>query len=595
MKTLIQNLFLLLFISSCSLLFERNTDRDFQVKANAGTILGIDEGDHYSFKGIPYAQPPVGDLRWRAPKDLPRSSEPIFAVDYKSSCVQPGGGDFNFSFTREVYSGDEDCLYLNIFVPQNQTVFEKNNFPVMFWIHGGANIYGAGSDYDFSKLATSQQVIIVTMNYRLGLFGWFTSEHLKDTSEGLDKSSNFGQLDIIKALEWVQSNIDYFGGDSSNVTIFGESAGGHNILTLLASPLGKGLFHRAISQSGYIESYSLVFAKRGSPLSSEKLFEEDIKSLINSEDIAQKLREIPAGEIYERVIKISQESDWAEIPKTTRDGIVVPLKGLYSGLRDVDPNIVVVAGTNRDELNYYFIQSEYFYDTTFDLKRSLKRSEENLKSWIKYRSEIWRFRGAEEPLRAMSKNNNNLYSYRFDWDEEANSNLFGNYQLFLGAPHGMDIPFVSGEFDLGPINFYIKPIIFPSESEEGRLALNELMMKYWANIAKYGDPNAFLNGPKWEKFSKDKQQFLILDNPIDNELSMVQDPVDIDVLLSEVESDSSLEIAERCIIGWIAANERNELKQANSLADISDPPYSFCSNFEKEYLIRLFNKVDGRD
>ena len=195
----------------------------------------------------------------------------------------------------------------------------------------------------------------------------------------------------------------------------------------------------------------------------------------------------------------------------------------------------------------------------------------------------------------MSKNNKNLYSYRFDWDEEVNSDVFGNYQLYLGAPHGMDIPFISGDFDMGPISFYLKPIIFPAESEKGRLALSELMMKYWANIAKYGDPNVFINGPKWEKFSSDKQQFFILDNPIDNKLSMVEEPVDIDLLLTKVEYDSSLEIAERCIIGWIAANERNELKQANSLDEIADPPYKFCSNFEKDYLIKLFNKVDGRD
>ena len=152
MKVLLQNFFLLLFISSCSSLFERNTDRDFQVETNAGTIIGINEGDHYSFKGIPYAKPPIGDLRWKAPKDLPRSNETIYAIKYGNSCVQPGSGNLTFALNRDIYSGDEDCLYLNIFVPNNEVAFEKNNFPVMFWVHGGANIYGSGSDYDFSKL-----------------------------------------------------------------------------------------------------------------------------------------------------------------------------------------------------------------------------------------------------------------------------------------------------------------------------------------------------------------------------------------------------------------------------------------------------------
>ena len=593
MKALIQNFFLLLLISSCSSLFERNTDRYVQIEANAGKIIGIDEGDHYSFKGIPYAQPPVGDLRWRAPKDLPRSENPIYATDYKNSCVQPGDGSLSLGSSGKVYSGNEDCLYLNVFVPQNQTKFEKNNFPVMFWIHGGANIFGAGSQYDFSALATSQQVIIVTINYRLGIFGWFTSNDLRDTSEGLDKSSNFGQLDIIKALEWVKSNIDYFGGDSSNVTIFGESAGGHNTLTLLASPLSKDLFHRAISQSGYVESASLEFAEKDALLSSEKLFEEDIKFLIDSEEIAAKLRGISAEEIFTRIAKIREENIWAKMPLTTRDGIVVPKKGIYSGLRNVDPDIVVVAGTNKDELNLYYLDSDYFYDTTFGIRKSLKRSKENLRSWIDYRSEIWRFKGAEEPLRVMSENNNNLYSYRFDWDEQLNSNVVGNYQLFLGAAHFMEIPFLLGKFNLGPIGFIEKRVVFPSESEKGRLALSELMMKYWSNIAKYGDPNAFTDGPKWEKFTKEKQQYLTLDNPIENKLSMVEEPVNIDLLLSKVESDSSLEIAERCVIGWIAANEFNELKQAHSLEQLQDPPYNFCSNFENDYLLRLLNEVVG--
>ena len=355
------------------------------------------------------------------------------------------------------------------------------------------------------------------------------------------------------------------------------------------------MFHRAISQSGYVESFPIKFAEKDSLLSSEKLFEEDIKFLIDSEEIAEKLREVSAEEIFTRIAKIREENIWAKMPLTTRDGIVVPKKGIYSGLRNVDPDIVVVAGTNKDELNLYYIDSDYFYDTTLELSKSLKRSEENLKSWNEYRSEIWRFRGAEEPLRVMSENNNNLYSYRFDWDEQLNSNILGNYQLFVGAAHFMEIPFVSGKFDYGPINFVLKPILFPSESTEGRLALSELMMKYWANIAKYGDPNAFTDGPEWEKFTKEKQQYLTLDNPIDNKLSMVEEPVDIDLLLTEVESNSSLEIAERCVIGWIAANDTNELKQAHSLDQLQDPPYNFCSNFENEYLLKLLNETIGRD
>ena len=127
----------------------------------------------------------------------------------------------------------------------------------MFWIHGGGNTSGVKDYYDFSEFIKKQQVIVVTINYRLGPMGWFTHPAIQGPQNGLDKTSNFGTLDIIQALQWVQNNITAFGGDSENVTIFGESAGGHNVLSLLSSPISNGLFHKAISQSGYTTTFTL--------------------------------------------------------------------------------------------------------------------------------------------------------------------------------------------------------------------------------------------------------------------------------------------------------------------------------------------------
>ena len=152
------------------------------------------------------------------------------------------------------FSGSEDCLYLDIKAPKKRS---NNALPVMFWIHGGGNTSGLKDIYDFSKMVNRHDVIVVTINYRLGPFGWFTHPSIQDLQDGLDKTSNFGTLDIISALEWVQSNIAFFGGDKNNVTIFGESAGGHNVFSLLASKKAKGLFHKAIAQSGYTTSISL--------------------------------------------------------------------------------------------------------------------------------------------------------------------------------------------------------------------------------------------------------------------------------------------------------------------------------------------------
>ena len=150
------------------------------------------------------------------------------------------------------FTGSEDCLYLDIKAPYKS----NENLPVMFWIHGGGNTSGLKDLYDFSKMVKRHDVIVITINYRLGPFGWFTHPAIQDFQDGIDKTSNFGTLDIISALEWVQSNIKLFGGDPNNVTIFGESAGGHNVLSLLVSKYAKGLFHKSIVQSGYTTSIS---------------------------------------------------------------------------------------------------------------------------------------------------------------------------------------------------------------------------------------------------------------------------------------------------------------------------------------------------
>ena len=152
-----------------------------------------------------------------------------------------------------ILTGSEDCLYLDIKTPKKKS---SELLPVMFWIHGGGNTSGLKDLYDYSTMVNRHDVIVVTINYRLGAFGWFTHPSIQGNQEGLDKASNFGTLDIIQALKWVNENIELFGGDSNNITIFGESAGGHNVLSLMVAPQAKGLFQKAISQSGYTTSTS---------------------------------------------------------------------------------------------------------------------------------------------------------------------------------------------------------------------------------------------------------------------------------------------------------------------------------------------------
>ncbi len=585
MKLTLKLSIIFLFLTSCTNTILEIEDRDYiKVDAPQVSVVGEEHEDYFSFKGIPYAQPPVGDLRWKAPVAY-SSSEVVDGSKFKNECVQP---KVESSFIdRRTISGNEDCLYLNIYVPKNNVDFEKNDLPVMFWIHGGSNIWGSGSSYDFSNLARKRDVIVVTINYRLGVFGWFSSDFIRETSSGLDKTSNFGHLDIIEALNWTNRNIKSFGGNPDNITVFGESAGGHNVLTLLASPLAKGLFEKAISQSGYVQTHSVDFATKNSELSSEKIFEEDIKYLTDTQEIVSFLRNLSSEQVYNKYISTAEADPYPITPISVRDDIVIPKEGLYKSLENIDPNLVVIAGTNRDEMNYWYIRSDYFFDTTLDLRRSLLRSEENFKSWNKYRSDIWRYRGAEEPLRRMAKSNANLYSYRFDWDEQRDGPL-GDYSLFLGAAHGLEIPFIAQTFNMEQIPWYVRPILFPDSSAASRNSLSEQMMTFWSNIAKYGNPNAFGKQKNWEKFSLDSQAYLRLDNPNDNLIQMVNDPVNPVDLINDLKSDSTLEIKERCLLGWIAVRQFSEFENP-------DPPYNFCSDFSEEQLSLFRREVEGAE
>ena len=226
-------------------------DAEIKVQTSSGIVEGYKKGRVLNWDDIPYAKPPIDELRWKAPKTIINSQNLIipkennYCVQRPSSLGGPGG--------EGLYVGTEDCLYLDISAPARK---QSELLPVMFWIHGGGNTSGLKDLYDFNKMVKKHNVIVVRINYRLGPFGWFYHPSIQDFQDDIDKTSNFGTLDIIAALNWVKENIIRFGGDPNNVTIFGESAGGHNVLSLLVSNKAEGLFHKAISMSGYTTSIS---------------------------------------------------------------------------------------------------------------------------------------------------------------------------------------------------------------------------------------------------------------------------------------------------------------------------------------------------
>ena len=209
----------------------------------AGPIVGFsDEDDTLGWLGIPFAAPPLAELRWAAPR-LPKPwQENRQAIAFENACVQLWGPLIDTTGNEGEVVGKEDCLYLNVWAPRDNSDIDSAGLPVMFWIHGGGNSIGTANTYPGHRLAGGENVVIVTINYRLGLLGWMSHPALRaEGRSASDASGNYGNLDMIAALEWVQKNIANFGGDPHNVTIFGESAGGLNVYSLMASPPAKGL------------------------------------------------------------------------------------------------------------------------------------------------------------------------------------------------------------------------------------------------------------------------------------------------------------------------------------------------------------------
>ena len=214
------------------------------VRIDAGPLVGVTEGPANVFRDIPYAAPPVGALRWAPPQPAKAWTTPRPAANAGPSCPQPMNADGSPNFGGANGPTSEDCLQLNVFAPKN-----AKGAPVMVWIHGGAHRYGAGWVYGGENFARDG-VVVVTINYRLGALGYFATPAIDAAARPGEAVGNYGLMDQIAALKWVRRNIAKFGGDPKNVTVFGESAGGQSTLALLATPSAKGLYQKAIVESG---------------------------------------------------------------------------------------------------------------------------------------------------------------------------------------------------------------------------------------------------------------------------------------------------------------------------------------------------------
>ena len=309
-----------------------------KVKTEQGKVLGktINDGKVKAFLGLPYAAPPVGDLRWKAPEPPANWKGVRDATKFGGHCFQ---GHIYNDMTFPDAGESEDCLYLNVYVPANAK--SNSKLPVMFWIHGGGYSGGSASEPRHNgDFLPAKGVVLVTINYRLAVFGFLATSDLGKEADGA--AGNYGLMDMVDALQWVKDNIKQFGGDPGNVTIFGESAGSSAVCTLMASPMAKGLFHKAIGESGGAMG-------RGMPghdsLAEREKRDEEWVATLGVTTLAQ-LRALPAETILEASRKKSHGGFGPDV-----DGklLTEPVADTYAEGKQA--HVSLLAGWNRDEGN----------------------------------------------------------------------------------------------------------------------------------------------------------------------------------------------------------------------------------------------------
>jgi para-nitrobenzyl esterase len=422
---------------------------DTTVKLDSGKISGMEAGGVTSFKGIPYVAPPTGDLRWRPPHTVVPWGGTRATKDFGSACPQPPilQKSYGIKFTNM----SEDCLTLNVWTAANNPTERR---PVMFWIHGGANIAGSGSMTDGSALA-KRGVVVVTINYRLGPFGFLTLPALsKESTRGA--SGNYGLLDQIQALMWVHRNIDKFGGDPQNVTIFGESAGGTDIGWLMTSPLAKGLFHKAIVESG------VMFLP---PEPAAKLFRDTPEALraMSTDEI------MGSANFRGDVIFGTGGASYGPVV----DGWVIPEDPTLVFESGRQANVPLIVGTNADEGSIFtanlplhtpdeyrhFLSGRFLLAGDMIFKLYPAAADDQVHdAATRLVTDLVFLTSARRMVRFQAAINPKTFQYHFTHPTGA-----------LGAFHGSEIPFV---FDTDPAS-----------------PLAKAMSSAWVRFATTGDPN----------------------------------------------------------------------------------------------------------
>jgi para-nitrobenzyl esterase len=532
-------------------------------QTTSGEVIGFEEDNGcLAWLGIPYAQAPVGELRWKAPQPASSWSGKWLALQLGPVCTQ--FANLLSDVPKELYDkpiGCEDCLYLNIWAP----VSAPNRLPVMFWIHGGGNTIGHGGQENGKILAEKYGAIVVSLNYRLGPFGWFAHPALRGIgTTSLDRSGNYGTLDIIRALSWISENISSFGGDPGNVTIFGESAGGQDVLTMLLSPQAKGLFHRAVIESGGLGSSTMAQAENfsddavpGDEFSSSEVINKLLiaDGTVPDRSAAKAYQEQISNEALAEYLRSKKNYDLLNIyksgyggmitmPKVFQDGVVMPQGNHLDLLKDSASynSVPVIIGCNRDEYKLFMIMNPEFVDILFGVPVHVK-NQRLYDLTASYASDRWKATGVDEIAAALSEaQSGNVWAYRFDWDEEP-CILGINVGSMVGAAHSMEIAFVFNDFSefISPL---FTSLLYNKSNEVGRVALSGSMSSYWAEFAYSGSPGRGRSGTEiewrpWDNSTPAGDKFIVFDTPEDGGISMSNNYITLQALKYRLLADTS--------------------------------------------------------
>jgi para-nitrobenzyl esterase len=533
---------------------------------SGGAVIGYVDtptGAH-AWRAIPFAAPPVGDLRWRAPRPPAAWTGQRIAVTAAPWCPQQLSALDGVKKERwgEIV-GQEDCLYLDVYAPPMTAAQAAGaKLPVMMWIHGGSNTWGRAEQYDGSALAARFNVVVVVVQYRLGALGWMSLDALRQGGTlPDDASANFGTLDHIRALEWIASDIGAFGGDAGRVTVFGESAGGHNVAALLASPRAKGLFHRAIIQSGSFRSEPAAEAEGvtdGGPASATVVARRILGPGKPVDGPA--LRAAPLAAVFG-----AYETPKGRIDplRVIADGVTLPVEGVSARL-DSSANynaVPVMTGANRDEIKLFNALNPEFVWRLFGVL-PMARDQAYYDAVSDYPSRMWRANAVDGPAaRMVAGGQPAVWAYRFDWDEEGRV-LFTDLGKLLGAGHSLEIPFVFGHFKLlGAFDRFA----FTKGNAPGRIALSDAMMSYWVNFAATGAPGRGVKGdlPEWKAWSNASgaERIMLLDSPAGGGARMSNDLETRDRITTDLLADPRLKTpARRCTVLTRTAWDTPELK-----------------------------------